>query len=86
MSHGESDVDFVRLVPEDGAPPDEHSVASAFDAMILPPATSRPEACSVPTRIDPFEQMGLDFVELYADNFQHFGKLAAILDPETPTS
>jgi hypothetical protein len=84
MSHGESDVDFVRLVPEDGAPPDEQSVASAFDADD-PSSGDESSGGGLGTdEDDPFEQMGLDFVELYADNFQHFGKLAAILDPENP--
>ena len=84
MSHGESDVDFVRLVPEDGAPPDEQSVASAFDADDPSSGGESPGSGIGSDEDDPFEQMGLDFVELYADNFQHFGKLAAILDPENP--
>ena len=83
MSEGDSDVDFVRLVPEDGAPPDEQAVASAFD---VDDATSGDGSGGglLTDEHDPFEGMGLDFVELYSENFQHFGRLAAVLDPENP--
>jgi hypothetical protein len=85
MSPGDSDVDFVRLVPEGGAPPDEQTVASAFDAGDAPSGDDAGTGgIGADDGDDPFEHMGLDFVELYSDNFQHFGRLAAILDPENP--
>jgi DNA-directed RNA polymerase specialized sigma24 family protein len=95
MTNGRTDADFVRPAPEEpienigkaldaelvGAAPaqDQHEWVKALDAELeeAAPIHDQPDWAS-------YEPVALDFVELYAENFNHFARLAAILDPDEP--
>lgn len=72
MSDGDTDLDFVRLVPDGEAPTDDETFTSDFEGVEPLPGD------------EPHDPVSLDFVELYAANFNHFVRLAAIVDPEEP--